>query len=214
MLADFHVVTDLDQIVDFRPLAYHRLAQGRAIDRRPGSNFNVIFDPDDTDLRDLVMLAIVHGKAVPIGADDDARVDDAPAANARAVVNDYVGIDDRIVSQRGSSFDRDILENRHVVAHDDIVSNRRERADGHILSQPCGGRNGRQRRHSFRHRPRGKPARHDARNREVRIIDADPALIFTFQILRHQNGARLCLGQLRGVFAIAQEAQMLAAGSA
>src|SRR5207247_2257406 len=93
MLTDFHVVPDLDQVVDFGPLAYYRLAQGRAIDRRPGPDLNVILDPDDSDLRDLVMLAIVHGEAVPIGADDDTGVNDAPATDARAIGNDYTGID-------------------------------------------------------------------------------------------------------------------------
>jgi hypothetical protein len=64
---------------------------------------------------------------------------------------------------------------------------------------------------ALRHGPGRKPARHDPRNREVRIIDADPPLVFAFQIFRHQNGACLCLGQLRGVFAIAEEAHVLLA---
>src|SRR5450631_1633760 len=105
------------------------------------------------------MPAIMRREAVPIGADDDARVDDAPAAYACAVVNDYVGIDDRIVSERGSGFDRDILENRDVVPDDNTISNRSERADGHIRPQPGTWRNGSLRRHPLRHWPHRKPAR-------------------------------------------------------
>ena len=114
MLPDLHVVPDLDQIVDLGPLAYHGFAQGRPIDRGPGADLDVVLDPDDADLRDLVMLALVHGKAVAIGADDDARVNDAAPANARAIVNDDIGINDRIVAERGAGFDRDPLENRDV----------------------------------------------------------------------------------------------------
>ena len=100
MLPDFHVVPDHHQVVDFGPLADHGFAQGRAIDRAAGSDLHVIFDPDDADLRYLVMLALVHGETVAVGADDDARVDDAPATNAGAIVNDYVGINDGAVPER------------------------------------------------------------------------------------------------------------------
>ncbi len=136
MLPDFHVVSDHHQVVDLGPLAYHGFAQGRPIDRRPGPDLDVVLDPDDADLRNLVMLALVHGETVAIGADDDARVDDAAAANARAIVNDDVGIDDRIVPERRAGFDRDTLENCDVVPDDNIFSNRGERADGHVRPQP------------------------------------------------------------------------------
>src|SRR5436190_16561718 len=136
MFADFHVVPDLDQVVDLGPLAYYRFTQGRAIDRRPGADLNVVLDPDDSDLRNLVMLAIVHGEAVSVRADDDTGVNDAPATDAGAIVDDYAGIDDRIVAEGRSGFDRDILENRDVVPDDNILSDRCEWTDGHICPQP------------------------------------------------------------------------------
>src|SRR5436190_13254554 len=178
MLTDFHVVPDLNQVVDFCPLAYYRLAQGRPIDRRPRPDLNVVLDPDDTNLGNFVMLTLVHGEAVPVGADDDTGVNDAPATNTCAIIDNYVGIDDRIVPKSGSGLNRDILENRDVVPDDNILTNGCERTDGHIRPNPGTCCNGSLRRYPLWHGPGRKPARHDPRDREVGIIDADPALIF------------------------------------
>ena len=73
MFPDLHVVPDLDQVIDLGPLADHGLAERCPINRSSGSNLDVVLDPDDADLRDLVMLALVSGEAVTIRADDDAR---------------------------------------------------------------------------------------------------------------------------------------------
>src|SRR5438876_9105107 len=98
MLADFHIMTNLNQVIDFSPLADHRFPQGRPVNRRPGSNFDIIFDPDYTDLRNLMVLTIVHRETVPVRTNDSSGVDNAAAADPRAVINDYIWIDDGLVT--------------------------------------------------------------------------------------------------------------------
>src|SRR5204863_3744499 len=98
MFADLHVVSDLDEIIDLGPLAYHGLAERRAIDGGTGADLDIVLDPHDSDLGDLVMFATVRRKTVTVGTDDDTGMDDAPAADASAVVNDDVWIDDAVVA--------------------------------------------------------------------------------------------------------------------
>src|SRR2546423_14678445 len=80
MFADLHVVPDLDKIIDLGPLAYHGFAERGTIDRGASADLDVIFDSDNADLRDFVVLAAVRSKAVTIGADYDAAMDVAACA--------------------------------------------------------------------------------------------------------------------------------------
>src|SRR5437868_989764 len=128
MFADLHVVPDLDQVIDLGPLAYHGFAEGGAVDCGASADLDVIFDPDNADLRDFVMLAAVRGKTIAIGSDHDTAVDNAAVANASAVIDDHVGINDAVVANHRAGFDGDILENRHVVPDDDVLADDREMA--------------------------------------------------------------------------------------
>src|SRR5947207_10417633 len=112
MFADFHVVPDLDQVIDLGPLTYHGLAECGAVDRSSGANLHIVFDPDDPDLRDLVMFASVRGKAVAIRTNHDAGMNDAAVADARAIVNDDVRINDAVVANHRDDLDGDLLETR------------------------------------------------------------------------------------------------------
>src|SRR5205807_5543977 len=128
MFADLHVVPDLDQIIDLGPLTNHSFAERGAVDCGASADLDVIFDSDNADLRDLVMLAAVRGKTIAIGPDHDTAMDNAAVADAGAVIDDDVGINDAVLANHRAGFDGDILENRHVVPDDDVLADDRERA--------------------------------------------------------------------------------------
>src|SRR2546423_4843160 len=128
MFADLHVVPDLDKIIDLGPLAYHGFAERGTIDRGASADLDVIFDSDNADLRDFVVLAAVGSKAVTIGADYDAAMDDAAVADPGAVVDHNVRINYAVVANHRAGFDGDILENSDVVPDDDVLTDDREMA--------------------------------------------------------------------------------------
>src|SRR3981081_452470 len=105
MFTHLHVVPDLDQIIDLGPLPDHGFAERGASDCRPGADFHIVLDPDDADLRDLVMLPLVKREPITIGADDHAGMNDAPTADARAVVNRDVRINDAVIADDRTGFD-------------------------------------------------------------------------------------------------------------
>jgi hypothetical protein len=98
MLPDLHVVADLDEIIDLGPLAYHSFAERGAVDGSSGPDFDIVFDPDDPDLRNLMMLAAVGSKTVAVGTDHDSGMNDASVTNPGAVVDYDVWINDTVVA--------------------------------------------------------------------------------------------------------------------
>src|SRR5947209_7959604 len=122
MLAEAYVVADLHEVVDLRPLADHRLAEGRAVDRRAGTDLDVVFDPHDADLGDLVMTAAVRCEAVAVGADHGTAVDDAAVADLRAVVDRDLRIDDAVAADRGAGLDRDVRIDHRAVRSEEHTS--------------------------------------------------------------------------------------------
>src|SRR5678810_211592 len=74
VFADFDVVRNLHQVIDFRTAANHRGLQGSPIDACVGANFDIVFDNDRADLWKLhVPLAVLY-KSKPVGSDDSAGV--------------------------------------------------------------------------------------------------------------------------------------------
>src|SRR5713226_5558566 len=86
VLADLDVVRDLDEVVDLRAPPADGVAERRAVDRRVGTDLDVVLDEDAAHLRDLPVRLPGERVAEPVGADHRAGVDDhaAPEPDARA----------------------------------------------------------------------------------------------------------------------------------
>src|SRR5919197_4461033 len=63
MFSNNHVVRNLYEVIDFSAATYNRASQSGAVNRRVGANFHIVFDFDDTDLRNLEPLTAVSGIA-------------------------------------------------------------------------------------------------------------------------------------------------------
>lgn len=108
VLTNSHVVGNLDKIVDFGPLSYHRLAKASAVQRGVGANFYVVLDHDVTDLRDFFMAAVGKFIAKAIGADHHAGLKPHPFAQDALWRNDAAGHQPTIPSDDGISTDKNL----------------------------------------------------------------------------------------------------------
>src|SRR5207247_2618028 len=79
--ADAAVVADLHQVVDLRPRADPRRAEGAAVDRRAGADFNVVANLNMAELWSLDVLALDAAVAEAVGPDDAAGVNDDSVAD-------------------------------------------------------------------------------------------------------------------------------------
>ena len=100
VLADVAVVSDLDQIVDLRTPSNARLVQGRAIDGRVRTDFDVVLDDDATALshRDGTAAFIQH-IAEPIRAEHDPGLEYDAVPDSSVFTQDGAGVDPTITAE-------------------------------------------------------------------------------------------------------------------
>ena len=75
MPSNHHVVPDLHEIINFRALADHRVAQGAPVDGGIGADFDIVLDDHSADLRHFQMARLAHGEAEAVLADGRAGMD-------------------------------------------------------------------------------------------------------------------------------------------
>ena len=68
VFSNLNIVSDVNQIIDFRSGSDARFAGGRAIHGDIGADLDVVFHDHSADLRNLVVDAALRGKAVAVGA--------------------------------------------------------------------------------------------------------------------------------------------------
>src|SRR2546425_5743212 len=101
MLADLHVVADLDEIVDLGAAPDHRLPQHRTIDGRVGADLHVVLDHHRSQLGDLAVAVAVPGITEPLVAHDGAGVNDHSASEPDAVAHDRVRMEHAALTHLG-----------------------------------------------------------------------------------------------------------------
>ena len=90
--ARFHVMGDLDQIVDLGASADDGGAEFGTIDADAGPELDVILNDDGADLGYLDVLLAVPAIAEAVSAKHAASVDNNAVADGDALANDHVGV--------------------------------------------------------------------------------------------------------------------------
>jgi hypothetical protein len=76
VLSHSHIVGNLDEIVDFGALFDDSPTECGTVDRYIGSQLNVIFNDDTTELGDLMMSALMLYVSKAVGSDHGSTVHD------------------------------------------------------------------------------------------------------------------------------------------
>ena len=105
VLPDSIVVPQLNLVVELRALAHHRIFNRTAVDRRVGADFHIICDRNAPHLRNLHPLACKRCKPETVRPDHAARMQNHAAADRATVVNDGIGVQNRIVAHRRTGSD-------------------------------------------------------------------------------------------------------------
>jgi hypothetical protein len=77
-----HVVTNLNQVVEFDAIANDGVFQCAAINAGIGTNFNIVTNPNGTELFNFFPLTLVQSKSKTICTNDHARMNNATGTNA------------------------------------------------------------------------------------------------------------------------------------
>ena len=74
-------MANLDQVIEFDTVFNHGVLQRAAVDTGIGTNFNIITDPDGSQLFDLFPATGVRCKAKAVGTNHNARVQQTTLTN-------------------------------------------------------------------------------------------------------------------------------------
>src|SRR2546428_10711050 len=131
MTSDAHVMRNLHEVVDLRPLADDCVAQRTPIDCGIAADLNVIFDNDLTELWKLVMAAFGEDVAESIRSDHCSRVNHDAAADARARINGDARMKNAANPDLDTTTEKSSRANESARAHAHAVFDHNVRADAH-----------------------------------------------------------------------------------
>ena len=120
MLANDHVVTNLDEIVDFRATADLSVVQGAPVNRAIGPDFDVVLDDHSADLRNLAVVSLIKNVAEPVRADYCAGVNADALGQAASVVDADVWKKVARLAKRGIVPDRAVRLENGVIPDCDV----------------------------------------------------------------------------------------------
>src|SRR5262249_39744797 len=100
VFADYHVMRDLHQIINFRSRLNPGSTKTRSIDGRVRTDFHVVVDLDNSDLRHFLLTLRCHFEAEPVCADDHSTVQNYPGAEPAPFPDNDSRIDDAAFSDR------------------------------------------------------------------------------------------------------------------
>ena len=122
VLSDHNVVRDLDKIIQLRATFDERFRKRRPINRRIGTNFDIIFNNDSADLRNFVVSVADRREPEPVAPNNSAAVDNHSVPNRDFLSDTNVWIDKSIITDFRAFTDIDERLNDGVVADLNIVS--------------------------------------------------------------------------------------------
>ncbi|EXI73672.1 MAG: hypothetical protein AW07_02358 [Candidatus Accumulibacter sp. SK-11] len=200
-------MTDLNLVVELDPIGDQRVVERTAVDRGIRSDLDIIADHHPPDLRDLDPPLAFLGKTEAVGADHRPRMNDRPPADHAAVVDDDVGMEERVVA------DRYAVANHAARLQCHVVAELHAPADDDILADAC--RFGHRRAHhratmdTRSARSRWIEQGNDARVIGVGVLVHDPwQLGCGGRLRRHDDRRRQCRLQLRAVLRIGEEGDL------
>ena len=77
MLANYAVMADLDLIIELAAIANLRVIQSTTVNRRTGTNFNIITNDHSANLGDFDPLPLIRCEAKAVGTNHGARMENA-----------------------------------------------------------------------------------------------------------------------------------------
>ncbi len=135
VFADDDIMSNLDKVVNLHPSSDDRLAQGCPINRRIGTDFNIVFDFNASHLGDLdVLLSFLH-ISKSITPHHHATMKDDPFSNHRSRIDGDIWIDDRLLTNGGILTDKDARVKDHPISNPATVSEIDKGIDGDVFSQ-------------------------------------------------------------------------------
>src|SRR5690349_6006130 len=128
LLADSHVVRDVDQVIDFGASSHDRVVDTASIDGGVRPDLDIVANDAPADVRDLLVRSIAEHITKSVATDS------RPGVNEHALTDLGSGINCDAGPQPRTSADRHPIPNHAVRANHHAVSDRRPGANDCVLT--------------------------------------------------------------------------------
>lgn len=149
MLADFYIVGDLDEVVQFYAPANNGRSDTGSVDGRTGTDLYIFFENDIAELRDLLVGTVrLWCKPKAITADHRIGVNNTAVADDTIMENSCAGVNAYAFAQADIPTNKNLVVNQAVVTDTGTFLHDRERTDTdvfpifYIIGNRSLGRNG------------------------------------------------------------------------
>ena len=142
LAADSHPVPKLHEVIDDHAIFHHRVFERTTIDRRVGSNFNIVANHNRRELFDFHPSLCAGRIAKAIGTDCCVGVNHAPLADFHSVTDHGTGLDHRIGTNTCAVADVSARANPDPVSQQHIRLYACARINGDINTNACAVCNG------------------------------------------------------------------------
>lgn len=129
MFADHTVVTNLDLVVELAAIANHRVIERATVNRRTGTNLDIIADKHSADLRNLDPLALIRRETETVGADDYTGMNDGISTNLAAGVDTDIRVQNTAITNANTIAQHTTGMNDHTLTQHNIRANAGVRPD-------------------------------------------------------------------------------------
>ncbi len=129
ILADHTVMADMHQVIEFATVLDDRVVERSAVDRRVGTDFDVVANQHPTQLRNLDPVLTIRRKTETIGTDHCPSMNNASLTDLAIVINGHSWVEHRTVANSGpitndtAGIDDDSLAQRYILADGDMRPN-------------------------------------------------------------------------------------------
>lgn len=130
-----HVMSDLDQVVDFCALPDVGGSERGPVDRHIGSDFDVIFNDDDASLWNFMMTAFVLNVSESVTSDHGSGVDNDPGAYPASVLNTHVRMKYGIITDGDAFSQKDTGVEGDPIPQSRMIADCDKRSDGYVAAQ-------------------------------------------------------------------------------
>jgi len=189
------IVGNLHQVVNLGSLPNHCLIKPSPINGHVGPNFNILFDHNRANLRNLLIDSIDLVESETVSPYHSTAMNDDPVSNGDPLSNTHVGIDQTSSPDDRLSTDKTTAFNNRPVPDLNLTFNDRERSNADTfadLSIP-----GNQGLRVNPHRPLHATLHtqtHGARKRQRRVLNSNNRFVLGIKLER--NDDRRSLGRL------------------
>src|SRR5262249_33063723 len=143
LCANLHIVSDMDQVIQFYAFGDARVVERAAIDRGVCANLDVVADFHNSSLRKLPILPFSESVSKAVRADHRSRMNFDPMSDSNVVIQDHTWMNAAVFANPTAGANHAVRANLGSRSHARVFADHRVWTDTCVFCDACERRNDR-----------------------------------------------------------------------